>query len=285
MVSVKSLIGSARAAHRPLPLAVWRTAESYVRQAIPALSAPLVRLGDYDAVVVADVHDLMGRGLMRYGFHDPVGWAAHQVLAPGDCFIDAGANIGLITLVAAARVGATGHGISCEPVPATAAMLRRNVEANGFSWVTIEQRAVGETRGSAQMTAFHASAGHHSFAPPSTAEGHPVVVDVSCLDELAATLPAPPALVKLDVEGAEVKALRGARELVAARTTTFIIEVEPEHLQRQGTSVQELRETFIDYEAFAIETKRGGGFALVHWHGAWDEDLPTSPNLVLRPAG
>jgi hypothetical protein len=86
----------------------------------------------------------------------------------------------------------------------------------------------------------------------------------------------------VDVEGAEVQALRGARELLAAQRTSFIIEVEPQHLERQGTSVQELQELFAGYEACAIVV-RDRGFELTAWRGQWDA-LPTTPNLVLRPA-
>jgi hypothetical protein len=100
------------------------------------------------------------------------------------------------------------------------------------------------------------------------------------LDDLACALPTRPALVKLDVEGAEVKALRGASELIAGRRTRFIIEVEPQHLRRQGATVDELRELFAGYVPYVI-VATDHGFDLSSWTDRWD-DLPTT-DLVLRP--
>lgn len=278
---VSRLAESARASDRPVPIALIRTAESLVRRALPRLSTPFVRLGEYEAVVMADVKRPTGLKLLRYGFHDPVAWAVDRLLARGDCFIDAGANIGLMTLVGAARVGSSGRVVSCEPSPSTVELLRRNLDANGFRWVDLEQAAVGEVPGVAELIEFGAGAGLNSFAPETREGGRAVSIDVVRLDDLAVTLPAVPALVKLDVEGAEVKALRGARELLATRRTSFIIEVEPEHLERQGTTVQELQALFAGYEPHAI-VATDAGFELSVWHGAWDA-LPATRNLVLRP--
>jgi FkbM family methyltransferase len=281
LAPMSRLVESARESNRSLPLAVIRTAESLMRGAISPLSTPLIRLGDYEALVVADVKQPTGRMLLRYGFHDPVAWAVVHLLARGDCFIDGGANIGLMTLVGAARVGPGGRVISCEPSPSTAELLRRNLDANRFQWVTIEPAAVGQEPGRAELIEFRAGAGLHSFAPETRSTGHAVSVDVVRLDDLAAGLPGAPALVKLDVEGAELHALRGARKLLAARRTSFIVEVEPQHLERQGASVQELQELFVGYDAYAI-VARDTSFELTAWQGQWDA-LPTTPNLVLRP--
>jgi hypothetical protein len=68
--------------------------------------------------------------------------------------------------------------------------------------------------------------------------------------------------------------------LLAARRTSFVVEVEPQHLERQGTIVQELEELFEGYEPYAI-VATGPSFRLTAWAGAWDA-VPGS-NLVLRP--
>ena len=260
-----------------------RTVESLVRREFPSLSTPLVKLGDYDAVVVADLDTPTGLGLVRYGFHDPVAWAIHRLIGPGDCFIDAGASIGLMSLVAASRVGPSGRVTSCEPSPATAELLRRNVRANSFDWVSVEQAAVGDAAGRAELVEFEAGAGLHSFAPEQRNGGRTIWVDVVRLDDLVRSLPTRPKAVKLDVEGAELKALRGARELLAAGQTSFVLEVEAEHLQRQGSTVRELQEAFAGYVPYVIVT-RGSTFELQRCRGRWDV-LPETPNLVLCPVG
>jgi FkbM family methyltransferase len=280
---VRRLIETAHANNRAAAVVALRVAESLIRREIPALSRPVIGLGTYAATVEADMRSSVGLGLRRYGFHDPVAWAVDGLLAPGDCFIDAGANIGLMTLVGAARVGDLGRVISCEPSPATAELLRRNVRNNGFGWVDVVQAAVADAPGRAELVEFGAGAGVSSLAPETRAGGAVTVVELVRLDDLARALPAPPALVKLDVEGAEVKALRGAPELLASGRTSFIIEVEEGHLERQGSTVSELQALFEGYEPFAV-ARRGRSFGLIRWTAPWTE-LPTTPDLVLRPAG
>lgn len=56
-----------------------------------------------------------------------------QNLAPGDVFVDIGANIGYDTLLAASRVGAQGTVISIEASPRTFALLQRDIAANPFA--------------------------------------------------------------------------------------------------------------------------------------------------------
>ena len=279
--AVTRLLRSARQNNQKPTVAAMRAAESLVRLAIPPLSNPLIGLGHYDAVVYADLTTPTGLRLLRYGFHDAVAWAVNHLLRPGDSFIDAGANIGLMTLVGAARVGPAGHVISCEPSPATARLLKRNIEANSFAWVNVEQAAIGDVIGRAELVEFEAGAGLHSFSPRERAGGHSVVVDVVRLDDLVGDRLPRPALVKLDIEGAEVSALRGARDLLKERRSVFIVEVEPDHLRRQGSSVAELREQFVGYAPQVIRVRQSG-FELYPWHGHWSA-LPEPRNLVLIP--
>jgi FkbM family methyltransferase len=274
------LVTSARQNNRPLTVATARTAESLARRAVPTLSKPAIRLGNYDARIIADLRTPTGLRLLRYGFHDPVAWAVDHLLQSGDTFIDAGANIGLMTLVGAARVGPRGRVLSIEPAPRTAELLEANVRVNGFDWVTVQRVAVGEHSGHAELVEFAAGSGLHSLAPHARSGGRSITVDVASLDELARTIDRPPALVKLDVEGAEVAVLRGAAEVLSCLTTSLIVEVESQHLRRQGATIQELRALLSDYAPYAVVATEGS-FVLTPWRRGWDA-LPTSPNLVFR---
>ena len=81
---------------------------------------------------------------------------------PGDVVIDAGANIGLFSLIAAARVGATGRVIACEPAPGTMALLRANVARNRYDWVELHEVAVAETPGRLELEDLGAGSGFSS---------------------------------------------------------------------------------------------------------------------------
>jgi hypothetical protein len=90
--------------------------------------------------------------------------------------------------------------------------------------------------------------------------------------------------VKLDVEGAELHAVRGATSLLAAQVD-FLLELEPEHLARQNATVGELRDLFsgAGYQAFEIRVK-GAELSLVPMT-EWRRP-PGSPNVFVsaRPA-
>jgi hypothetical protein len=90
-------------------------------------------------------------------------------------------------------------------------------------------------------------------------------------------------LVKLDLEGAELRALRGARRLLAERRPALLIELEPGHLERQGGSVAEL-ESLLEgagYVAFEI-VPDGGRVCLTPLRKLWRRP-EANPNIVLVP--
>lgn len=170
-----------------------------------------------------------------------------SVLAPGDAFVDVGANVGLLSLRAAAVVGPAGRVISIEAHPRTSDFLRRNVALNGFRQVQVLATAVGERAGT--LTFQDRSSDDQNSVDP-TGSG-PIEVPVESLDVLL-----PPervervALLKIDVEGFELWALRGATRLLE-RTDRVLIESWTEHAARFGYQVEEV---------FALLT--GAGFTL-----------------------
>ena len=143
-------------------------------------------------------------------------------LRPGATFYDVGANVGFFTLIAARRVGAKGNVVALEPAPGTVARLRRNVEANNFRNVQVVEAAVGGTVGRATL------ARGSSSLDARLAHAGQVGEDVAMLtlDHGVGVLGwPPPTLIKLDIEGAEVDALRSMLQVVAAHRPTLIIEV------------------------------------------------------------
>ena len=194
--------------------------------------------------IVADLRTALGLRLFRYGLRDPDIALVRTLLSPGDIFVDGGANVGLFTLAAAARVGPMGRVLAFEPAPETAGMLRRNIALNSFHWVRVLEAALGETAGARSFTAFSGdAAGFSSFVPEDGGGGTTCEVRVLRLDdvigrgELRALR-----LIKLDLEGAEVAALAGAARVLRESDTDLLIEVEPAHLARQGASDHQLLE-------------------------------------------
>lgn len=147
--------------------------------------------------------------------HDiEVSKAITSFLKPGMTMIDAGANIGYFTLIAARAVGPHGHVYAFEPVPATVELLKKNVEVNGYNdRVTIVPKAL--TNKNTKVRIFLDSL--HSGVSSMFRNGHEkdfVDVEGISLDEFFAKQDWPPIhLIKMDIEGAEKLALDGMREL------------------------------------------------------------------------
>ncbi len=133
------------------------------------------------------------------------------LLKPGDVFVDAGANIGFYTVVASRLVGPSGRVIAIEMMPDTAAILRTTVRINELDNVTIVENALSDKPGQAVRAAV--AEGHYGQASISEdvrkAGKYEVEVKTTTLDAVLADT-ARIKLVKMDLEGAEIQALRGA---------------------------------------------------------------------------
>ncbi len=126
-------------------------------------------------------------------------------LAPGDLFLDVGANVGTYT-VFAASLGASV--IAFEPAHDTAALLRENMALNGYHDVEVVEAAVGAAEG-----AVHFTAGLDSVNRVDAHGG--TSVSMVTLDSVMGDRTV--AGMKVDVEGFEIDVLRGATRALADR--------------------------------------------------------------------
>jgi len=155
--------------------------------------------------------------------HETIGIAAVLATAlPSDgCYVDVGSNRGQV-LREALRVAPHGRHVAFEPIPALAEELARE-----FPAVDTRRLAVGARRGRARFchfTRLDGWSGLQRNPEISDEQGAPEYIDVevSTLDEELAGLT--PAIVKIDVEGAELAVLEGGRELLARARPVLIFE-------------------------------------------------------------
>jgi len=194
---------------------------------------------DHDrSLIYADLSTPMGLQLYRYGHHDPDIELIGRLLSPGDTFVDGGANVGLFTLVAAKRVGKLGKVVAFEPARVVRLRLLENVLLNRLQQVVVMPCALSSHSGEASFRAFDiAGAGLGHLAPAAGEAGDVETVPLMTLD--AAVAPQDRkrlTLIKLDLEGAEHAALLGAAAILGEVQPDILLEVEPAHLARMGST-------------------------------------------------
>jgi FkbM family methyltransferase len=145
-----------------------------------------------------------------------------QTIAPGSTFFDIGSQAGYYALLGAGLVGPRGRVFAFEPHPRNIDYLRRHVKLNHLTNITIVQVAVADREGTCSFASgINPESGHLSSA------GDLTVKTVSLDDELSrGSIPVPDA-IKIDVEGAELKVLQGARKLLVEKHPTIYLETHP----------------------------------------------------------
>ena len=137
-----------------------------------------------------------------------------EVIAPGHLVFDVGAYIGTYALLIR-RLAQGSRVIALEPDPRNRSRLQENLALNGADDVVVLPDGVGAEEGMVSFT----SAGMHGHIGEGDER-----VRTTTLDALAREYGTPD-LVLMDIQGAEAAALRGARELLQARRTTWLVEL------------------------------------------------------------
>ena len=189
-----------------------------------------------------------------------------QILKPGMTVLDVGANEGLYTLFSARRVGPAGRVVAFEPSSRERRKLEHNVARNRLGNVTIVPCAVGSSEGTAALQiASGVHSGHNTLgalvyddAPAAGVEHVPVERLDTLIERLGVVTVD---VIKIDVEGAELHVLEGARRTLAAHRPILMVEANDEALQAQGASTAALLAFLrneLDYGIFVFSATTGG---------------------------
>lgn len=155
---------------------------------------------------------------------------------------DIGANVGLYTLIASRAVRPGGRVVAVEPVPRNLEFIRKHCAINSVTNVRIAECAV--TRWSGPMRfAFGQSHETGRVSP----DGELVVRGVSLDDLVDLSDTGLPDVIKIDVEGAEVDVLNGARRVFSGKRPRLIIAVHSEALKLECAGLlREFQYTILD---------------------------------------
>jgi FkbM family methyltransferase len=190
----------------------------------------VVDLGGYQLLVPTRDPDFGSNISTFKEYEEPVRRVIREYLRSGDTFIDIGANMGVMTFLAASIVGASGRVVAVEPNPENVQFLYRNIILNGTTTVEVLPLAASDRRSVFSLTG---RSNTHLIAPRGARGGGHLVQSVP-LDDLLGELPRVD-FVKLDVEGHEPPALAGMMRILTRHRPMVLTEFNPRCLgvQRQ----------------------------------------------------
>jgi FkbM family methyltransferase len=147
----------------------------------------------------------------------------------GGVILDIGANVGAYSLLFGQWVGDGGRVYAFEPDPLALQGLRVHIALNGLSGrVTAVECAITDRAGRGRLAVFDAP-GISRLCGDSAESGESVDAAVTTIDDFCGERDIVPDIIKLDVEGAEVDALRGARRTIAraGQHLQLFVEMHP----------------------------------------------------------
>ena len=205
-----------------------------------------------------------------------------RLLESGMTVVDIGANDGFYTSLAAAKVGAGGRVISFEPSPREFERLTANVALNRFENVETVRKGVAERAGTASFKiAGYEHEGQNTLGDFvwDVRESTEETIELTTLDEeLAGRNLTRLDVIKIDIEGAELRALRGAVETLKKWRPVMLLEMLEKAMAHQGCTGDELIEFLkgADYEILGYSDETG-------LPAAWDRER--DENILAVPAG
>jgi FkbM family methyltransferase len=199
----------------------------------------------------------VGKGFYEPSFYQPF----VERLKEGMTVLDIGAHVGFFTLGAALRVGQRGRVYAFEPAPDTFAVLRQHIALNRLRGRVVPLKAVVSDLDGAVPFYAHGVTMAASLARANVEVINPeqlltpalqVEIASVTLDQFCAERRIQPDVAKIDVEGAELRVLKGARELLQKKSLIILCEVHPRQMENCGSSLPEMKD-YLQSVGYSIE--------------------------------
>ncbi len=137
----------------------------------------------------------------------------------GDTVIDAGANIGMFTVIASFLAGDGGHVIAIEPDPQNLKILKKNIELNNLKNVEIVNKALYALPGK-RLKLVQAGVMSKIISDEAEKNLTTIEVETTTFDDIIVERGLKPTILKMDIEGAEKYALLKAE--IMMKTLNYI---------------------------------------------------------------
>lgn len=239
-----------------------------------------------DLRITAYPYNEITRSILMTGLYDPTELHfLRRHLGPGMVFLDGGANLGIYSLVASRCVGPAGRVIGFEPSTREFDRANHHVRINRLENTEIIHAGLSDQPGQVGLkVADDKHAGHNTlgaFVYDATQLDAIEQVRLVTIDQVVEERGLQRVdLIKLDLEGAETAAIRGATRTIGRFQPKLLVEFSETSLHAQGSSCVELWRTITDlgYALGSIDNAEGSFTPLDQPH------FPNaSTNLIARP--
>lgn len=186
--------------------------------------------------------------------------AFKTMVQPGFIALDIGANIGTYSVLLGQWVGPQGKVYAFEPAPETFTALNQHIVMNGLQNIVLsQQKAVSDC---AATLDFHADRFHGTnriLIAGESATHSSDKVQALTIDEFCTQHRLQPDFIKIDIEGFELAALRGARETLQAGRghIALFVEMHPTTWRQIGITRKEVLAE-LEFQGLKAEPLAGG---------------------------
>lgn len=238
-----------------IPFFIRRSAEYLSRRVVLRRHLP-ARFGSLPLYISPGASLIYWRGVCLSEFNDLYDFAENYV-RPGDTVWDVGGNIGILSFACAARAQSNGRVICFEPDLWSVRLLKRSCALNqghaapvdvipvaigdtlSLEWLHVPERS----RAASHLESTGGGAGRKITG--EIRERH--LTPVLTLDWVAEHLPAPN-VIKIDVDGSELRVLRGGESMIRNHRPIILTEVYERNADDVTTFLHKLGYTLYQYE-------------------------------------
>jgi FkbM family methyltransferase len=205
----------------------------------------------HGALFRLDLEDFIQRSIYMGTYEQLETRVVEGILGPGMTFIDVGANVGYFSALGARLVGLFGRVLAFEPSPYAFGRLRTMIEESDLHQVKAIQAALSDCIGEGRLYLGKPGGGLKNHTPTMVPHENTdaIATRTTTLDAVTAHSQIDRIdLIKIDIEGYEVKALQGAKRLLRERRIrNFLCEVNSTWLNAAGSSSSDLMKLLRDH--------------------------------------
>jgi FkbM family methyltransferase len=221
----------------------------------------------------------MGASLYWTGFHEFRELLFLERYLKSDMtFVDIGANQGEYSLFAAKRLS-KGIVLAFEPLPSIRTVLNENISLNGF--VNIRVFDFGLSDKSGQLVLHEIEDVHEGLATSYLGERKSkstMTISLKSLDEVMLEFPLLKVdVMKIDIEGGELNALKGSERTIEKFKPVILIEINEATYRAAGYSTKDVENFFQEKKYIPYQIGKRGKLIKCN-------TLPELGNIVYKPA-